>query len=181
MSGRKPNEEQNFAAFLAMDWADRRHAWALQVAGSNAPRQQGMLEHTPEAIEKWALQWAERFPGCPVAVAVEQSRGALVHALRKYGHLVLSAVHPSTSADYRKAIYPSGSKTDPGDADILLDLLILHRDRLRVLEPDTEQTRKLQVLVENRRQLVDARTAQTNRIIDQRSAKNVFSSAPELV
>jgi hypothetical protein len=95
---------------------------------------------------------------------VEQSRGALLYALCKYQHLVLYPVHPSTSSDYRKAMYPSGRKDDPGDADLLLDLLTLDRGRRRALEPDTEATRKLQALVEKRRQLVDERTAQSNRI-----------------
>jgi len=160
------NNEPDFAAFIAIDWADREHAWAMQVAGTTI-RETGKLRHTPEAIEAWAMQWAMRFPGRPVAVALEQSRGHLLDPLRKYSHLVLYPIHPTTSKDYRKAMFPSGSKDDPGDADLLLDLLTLHRDRFRALNPDTEQIRKLQMLVEKRRQLVDERTAQTNRITDQ--------------
>lgn len=157
--------KEEFAAFIAIDWADREHAWTMQVAGSNS-RERGKLEHTPEAIEAWAMLWAVRFAGRPVAVALEQARGPLIYALSKYQHLVLFPIHPSTSNAYRKAIFPSGTKDDPKDADLLLDLLTHHRDRLRVRRPDTELTRKLQLLVEKRRQLVDERTAQTNRITD---------------
>ena len=160
-----PHEPQ-FAAFIGLDWADKGHVWALQVAGSTQ-RERGQLKHTPEDIESWAVEWATRFGGRPVAIALEQSRGALLWALSKYPHVVLFPVHPTTSYQYRKAMFPSGSKDDPRDADLLLDLVTLHRDRLRPLEPDTEQTRKLQSLVEKRRQLVDQRTAQTNRITDQ--------------
>lgn len=166
MSQPSPAPEPDFAAWIAIDWADREHAWSLQMPGSTH-REKGTLKHTPEAIEQWACALAQRFAGRPVAVALEQSRGALLYALRKYAHFVLYAVHPSTSFDYRKAMHPSGSKDDPEDADLLLDLLVLHRDRLRMLQPDTEQTRKLQALVEQRRQLVDERTAQTNRITNQ--------------
>jgi len=162
----KAAEEPQFAAFIALDWADRVHAWALQVAGSTQ-RETGRLEHTPEAIAAWAQQWAVRFAGRPVAVALEQSRGSLVYALSQYQHLVLYPIHPKTSYDYRRAVFPSGSKDDPRDADALLDLLTRHRDRLRALQPDDEPTRKLQILVEKRRQLVDQRTAQTNRITEQ--------------
>lgn len=161
-----PSQEPSFAAFIAIDWADRKHAWAMQVAGSSE-RESGTLQHTPEEIEAWAMLWAERFGGQPVAVALEQSRGALIYALSRFSHLVLYPIHPSTSFDYRKAMYPSGCKDDPKDADLLLDLLVLHRDRLRVLRPDTEQTRQLQMLVEKRRQLVDDRTAHTNRATQQ--------------
>ena len=166
MSQPLPASEPDFAAFIAIDWADKKHAWALQVAGSTQ-RETGTLEHTPEAIESWAVQWATRFGGRPVAVALEQSRGALLYALSKYQHLVLYPVHPSTSYGYRKAVHPSGTKDDPKDAGILLDLLTLHRDRLRVLQPDSEPMRKLQALVEQRRQMVDERTAQTNRMTQQ--------------
>jgi transposase len=136
------------------------------VAGTTR-RESGKFAHTPEAIEAWAAEWGARFPGQPVAVALEQSRGALLYALSKYGHLVLYPIHPSSSYAFRKAMFPSGSKDDPKDADVLLDVLTLHFGRLRALQPDTPQTRKLQALVEKRRQLVDERTAQTNRITDQ--------------
>jgi transposase len=161
-----PSQEPNFAAFIAIDWADREHAWAMQMAGSTE-RETGKFQHTPEAIDAWAMQWAKRFDGRPVAVALEQARGALIFALSRFPHLVLYPIHPSTSHDYRKAMFPSGSKDDPKDAGLLLDLLTLHRGRLRALQPDTEQTRQLQILVEKRRQLVDDRTAHTNRATEQ--------------
>lgn len=156
-------QEPDFAAFVAIDWSDREHAWALEEAGAK-PRERGKLEHTPEAIEIWAAELAARFAGRPIAVALEQARGALIYALSRYGHLVLYPIHPSTSSRYREALFPSGRKDDPQDADLLLDLLVQQRKRLRPLQPDTEQTRKLQTLVEQRRRLVDERTAQTNRI-----------------
>jgi hypothetical protein len=66
--------------------------------------------------------------------------------------------------DFRKAVYPSGSKSDPVDADLLLDLLLTHRDRLRLWRPDTEQTRELQFLVEDRCRMVDEKTRGLNRL-----------------
>jgi hypothetical protein len=92
---------------------------------------------------------------------VKQSRGALLFALSKYGNLVLYPIHPAAANDFRKAVYPSGSKSDPVDADLLLDLLLTHRDRLRLWRPDTEQTRELQFLVEDRRRMVDEKDAGT--------------------
>jgi transposase len=161
-----PATEPDFAAFVAIDWADREHACVLLVSGQQR-REKSTFEHNPPSIARWASQLAVRFPGQRIAVALEQSRGALFYALCQYDHLVLYPVHPSASYAYRKAIYPSGSKSDPKDADILLDLLTVHRNRLRIVEPDTEPTRKLQLLVEKRRQMVDLRTAQTNRMTDQ--------------
>lgn len=153
-----------FAAFIALDWGDRKHAWAMQIAGEKQRPQQGEIENSPEAVEQWAAELAQRFGGRPVAVALEQSRGAVVAMLGKYEHLVLHPIHPSTLAGYRKSFQPSGAKDDPGDALIGLDLLLRHRDRLRPLRPDTVETRTLQFLVEARRKLVDEKTRHSNRL-----------------
>jgi hypothetical protein len=69
-----------FAAFVAIDWADQKHAWALQVPGSSN-WESGTIDHTPEAIDVWATELRLRFSGQRVAVALEQSRGALVFML----------------------------------------------------------------------------------------------------
>ena len=62
---------------------------------------------------------------------------------------------------------PSGAKNDPNDTGLLLELLVHHRARLRRLQPDTEETRELQFLVEVRRKLVDDKTCFTNRLTAQ--------------
>jgi len=166
-----------FAVRVGIDWADRQHCWSLQVAGS-IDIQRGSFLHTPESIQRWAMDLAERFPGQQIAIALEQSKGALVYALTRFQHLVIFPVHPSRSARYRSAMLPSGSKDDVKDSDLLLDLLIKHPERLRPLRPDTELTRKIQTLVEKRRQLVDQRTAECNRLTSE--LKLYFPQALEL-
>jgi transposase len=86
--------------------------------------------------------------------------------LSKYGQLHLYPVHPLTLAKYREAWYPSRSKDDPQDADLLREILCQHRDRLRRLDPDTTTMRLLQFQVENRRKLVEQRTALSNQLTD---------------
>jgi hypothetical protein len=116
MSDTLPNElpESEWAAFAAIDWADQKHFWKLVAAGSQQP-EQGELENTPEAVEEWAQALNQRFSGRPIAVCLEQSRGALLYMLVKYPHLVLFPVHPTTAARYRETFSPSGAKGDPGD------------------------------------------------------------------
>jgi hypothetical protein len=152
--------EPEFAAFIGLDWADQKHIWCLQTAGS-AKRETGELEHTPEAVESWVAHLYQRFAQRPIAVAVEQSRGALVFMLSKYERLHLFPVPSQMASSMRQALYPSGAKDDPRDADLLLDLLLQHRNKLRRLSPDSEATRRVQNLVEERRTLVDEKTAQT--------------------
>ena len=85
--------------------------------------------------------------------------------LRKYECLHLYPLPSTMSASMRAALYPSGAKDDPRDADLLLELLLLHQDKLRRLTPDNEATRRVQNLVEERRKLVEEKTAQLNRLI----------------
>jgi len=155
--------EPEFVGFVGIDWADQKHAWCSQRAGATQ-REQGELEHTPEMVEAWVSQLAQRFGPGPIAVAVEQRKGALVYMLSKYECLHLFPVPSTMSASMRKSLYPSGSKDDPRDAELLLDLLLQHRKKLRRLMPDKEVTRRIQNLVEERRKLVDEKTAQSNRL-----------------
>lgn len=162
-NGRQSAAEPAWAAFAAIDWADQKHFWRLVEAGSD--RQEcGELPQTPEAVDVWAMELHRRFGARPVAVCLEQKRGALITLLAKYPHLVLMTVHPQTAAAYRKTFCCSGAKSDPGDSASLLDLLLRHRDQLQAWEPDTVETRLLQLLVETRRRLVDERTRQCNRL-----------------
>ncbi len=155
--------EPEWAAFAAIDWADRKNFWRLVPAGSQR-HEQGELENTPEAVEVWAASLQQRFGGRPIAVCLEQSRGALVYMLTKYPHLVLFPIHPTTAARYRETFAPSGAKSDPSDTASMLDLLLRHPERLRQLQPDTKETRLLHFLVEERRQTVDEKTRQRNRL-----------------
>jgi transposase len=156
--------EPEFAALIGIDWGDTKHAWAVQAEGSTQV-EQGEMAHTPEAIQEWALELRRRFPTGRLAVALEQSRGPLVFALSKYEYLVLYPIHSSSAANYRKIFRPSGAKSDAPDAAMLLDMLVKHRDQLRPLHPDTVETRTLQLLVEDRRQLVNERTRISNRLV----------------
>ena len=157
-------ENQNYAAWIGLDWADQKHYWSMRTADGKLQR--GEVKNTPEAIEVWASELARRFSCQPVAVALEQARGAVISVLSKYAHLVLFPVHSTTVANYRKSFSPSGAKSDSKDGDLILDLLIKHPERLRCLRPDTVETRKLQFLTEERRRLVNLHTCQLQCLIN---------------
>jgi transposase len=156
-------ETVEIAAFVGLDWADQRHVVTLREVGTNQ-QQRFELDQKPEALQNWIQQLRERFGGRPVAIAVEQKRGALIYALMHVEFLCLYPVNPQTLSQFRKAFYPSGAKDDPVDADLLLEILMTHRQHLRVWVPDDELTRSIQLLTEDRRHLVDERTALTNQL-----------------
>ena len=88
----------------------------------------------------------------------------MVHALLMYDCFVLYPINPKALARYREAFRTSGAKDDPLDSELLLDLVVRHRDRLRAWVPDTVESRTLQALCEQRRKLVNQRVALTNRL-----------------
>jgi hypothetical protein len=55
-------------------------------------------------------------------------------------------------------------QSDSSDAGLLVDLLVHHREKLRRIHPDTEQTRILQFLVEARRKFISDKTRYSNRL-----------------
>lgn len=152
-----------YAALVAIDWADKQHAISL-LDQSTGQREQAIVKHTPQALQEWALTLRQRFNGQPIAVGLEQSRGPLIYALLQYEFFTLYPINPATLAKYRAAFSTALGKDDPTDADYLLDLLEHHRDRLRVWRPDDQKTRTLRLLVEQRRRLVNDRTRFSNRL-----------------
>jgi transposase len=160
-----------FAAFVGIDWADAKHDVCLQAAGSSK-RECFQLEHTPEAIDAWVTALRTRFNGSPIAVCLELNKGPLVFALRKYDFLILFPLNPLTLARYREAFTPSRAKDDPTDAELQLELLLTHRDKLQPLNPQSPAMRALEQLVEHRRRVVGDKVRITNRLTS--TLKNYF-------
>ena len=152
-----------YAALVGIDWADRKHDICLQVA-ETGERELLVLEHGPEAIDEWANALRVRFANRPIAVCLEQRKGALITALLKYEHLVLFPVNPRLLAGLRRAFRPSGAKDDPSDAQIAVDILVQHRDKLKAWVPEDPRTRQLQALVQTRRRVVGQRVCTSNRL-----------------
>ena len=150
-------------AWIGLDWADQKHAICLQATDS-ATLQHTVLEQKSEALHAWVAELRQRFPQGLIAIALEQSRGSLFYALMNYSFFLLYPIPPKALKDYRQALYPSGSKDDPVDAQLLLEFLRKHPRRFRPWRADSAQTRQIALLNEHRRQLVDDRTALTNRL-----------------
>jgi len=150
-------------AWVGLDWADQSHEIRLQAADS-ARVESFTVEQKPEALHPWVAELRARFPQGKVAVALEQARGAVIYALMTYDFLLLYPVPPKGLARYREAFFTSGAKSDPTDADLLLEMVRSHRDRLRAWQPEDALTRQLRLLAEHRRQTVADRTRLTNRL-----------------
>ncbi len=155
--------DHELAAYIGLDWGDQRHAVQMQAA-DGGPVELIELEQRPDALHAWVAQLRQRCGGRPVAIAIEQRKGAVMHALMQYEFLVLYPINPKSLARYREVFHPSGAKDDPTDAALLLDLVRTHRAPLRPWRPDTVTARRLQLLCEHRRKLVNLRGGLTNRL-----------------
>jgi len=163
--------QEAFAAFVGFDGADAKHDVCFQATGT-ARRAFLRFAHRPEAIDAWVQTLRTRFNGHPIAVCLELNKGPIVSALRTYDFLVLFPVNPLTVAKYREAFTPSRAKDDPTDAELQVELLLKHRDKLTPLTPQSPAMRALEQLVEHRRRLVGDKVRWTNRLT--RALKHSF-------
>lgn len=152
-----------FAACVGWDWAEGEHVLSESGEGGSKPRHRS-LRNTPEALHEWASEQLERHGGRRIAVCIEAARGAVIHAFMQYPHIVLYPVNPKSVSSLREALYPSGKKDDPVDAEVLRLLVEVHADKLRRFEPSDETTRTLTILTEHRRKIVQEIVRATNRL-----------------
>jgi transposase len=156
-------EKVDYAAWIGLDWGSDKHAICLQP-GESGPMEHCTLEQKPEALHGWFVNLVARFRGRKVAIAIEQTRGAVIHFLLGFDAVHIFRIHPKSLKNYRDALYPSGAKDDPTDAELLLRFLTLHQDRMKPWIPDEPETRLLLRLVEFRRKIVGKRVRLTNEL-----------------
>jgi transposase len=147
---------------IGIDWADRKHDFYLiDAEGNESP---GEFEQTPEAIDAWVAMLRQQFPQAAFHICIEQSKGALISALLMHDCIRIFPINPTQLANYRKAMSHGGAKNDPTDARLLAQFLWHYGERLRLLEPGDLATRTLAILVQDRRGIVDQRTAVANEL-----------------
>src|SRR5574341_1443106 len=149
-SGNMKPERVDYAAWIGLDWGSEKHAICLQPADSS-PVERCTLEQKPEALHHWFMNLIARFGGRKVAIAIKQTRGAVIHFLLGFDFVHVFRIHPKSLKNYRVALHPSGAKDDPTDAELLLQFVTLHQDKIKPWVPDKPEIRLLLRLVEFRR------------------------------
>jgi transposase len=96
-------------------------------------------------------------------VAIEQPNGLVVERLLAAGIAVV-AVHPNQLAAARDRYRSGGGKSDGFDAYVLAELARTDMHRLRLLEPDSDETRALRTLTRAREDLVEQKVALANQL-----------------
>jgi transposase len=141
--------------FIGIDWADQKHdIHVIDRAGKGFHKE---IKHSAENIDAWVGEMLKLAGGRPIAIMLEQSRGALVYALMFRKNVLLYPVNPKQLARYRES-YPGGGKDDPTDAMYLARMLQERITTLTAWQPDDENTRLLAQLSQQRRKIVDGQT-----------------------
>jgi transposase len=149
------NQQPQPGLFIGIDWADQKHdIYVIDRQGKEFHRQLG---HSADNIETWVGEMLKLAGGQPIAIMLEQSRGALVHALMFREDVLLYPVNPKQLARYRES-YPGGGKNDPTDAKYLARMLCERIATLTAWQPDDENTRLIAHLSQQRRKIVDGQT-----------------------
>ncbi len=156
-------KNEKFPVVLGIDWADQKHDICLWDAEGQT-LEFNVVKHRPELLHDWICKLRDRFPGRQIAVGLEQSKGALAFQLMQYGFITIYFVHPATVAKMRDAWTPSGAKDDPDDAELIMSIVRDSNHKLRAWHPDSPDTRRLMLLTEHRRKLVDLRVKLTNEL-----------------
>jgi transposase len=143
------------ALFIGIDWADQKHdIYVIDQRGKGFHQE---LKHSAENIDAWVSEMLKLAGGQPIAIMLEQSRGALIYALMFREDVLLYPVNPKQLARYRES-YPGGGKNDPTDAMYLARMLRERITTLTAWQPDDENTRLIAHLSQQRRKIVDGQT-----------------------
>ncbi|MQA74590.1 MAG: IS110 family transposase [Solirubrobacterales bacterium] len=145
--------------FAGIDWASEEHA--LCVVDEEGTSLVGeMFAHDECGIRDLIA----RMRRLRVArIAIERPDGLLVDRLAEAGFTVLP-VHPNKLKATRSRYEAAGGKSDGFDAFVLAELARTDAHRLRVLRPDSDETKALRALTRTREDLVAARVRLANEL-----------------
>ena len=141
-----------------LDLASEEHRLVV-VDGEGRRLEERRIRHSEDGLETLLGRLRE----LQVArVAIEQPNGLVVDRLVNAGVAVVP-VHPNQLAAARDR-YRTGGKSDGFDAYVLAELARTDMHRLRLLEPDSDETKALRALTRTREDLVEQKVALANQL-----------------
>ena len=142
-----------------LDLASEEHRLVI-VDGDGGELEQRRIGHSEDGLD--AL--VQRLLALKVArIAIEQPNGLVVDRLLDAGIAVVP-VHPNQLAAARDRYRTGGGKSDGFDAYVLAELARTDMHRLRLLEPDSDETKALRALTRTREDLVEQKVALANQL-----------------
>src|SRR5579863_5203355 len=147
--------------FVGVDWSETHHdVCVLDETGDVLARMK--IPDTlagVRALHELLAPYAEE-PD-EVIVAIEKDRGLIVTAMLGARYRVF-AVNPMSVARYRERHVTSGSKSDPGDAKVLADVVRTDRHNHREAAGDSESADAIKVLARTHQSAIWNRLREMN-------------------
>jgi hypothetical protein len=147
--------------FVGVDWAEVHHdICVLDEAGDVLARKR--IPDTLEgvrALHELLAPYAEE--SNQVIVGIEKDRGLIVTAMLGANYHVY-ALNPLSVARYRERHVTSGSKSDPGDAKVLADVVRTDRHNHREAAGDSESADAIKVLARTHQSAIWNRLREMN-------------------
>ncbi len=147
--------------FVGVDWAEAHHdICVLDEAGEVLARKR-IPDTLPgvRTLHEVLSEHAEEPDG--VIVGIEKDRGLIVEAMLGARYHVY-AINPMSAARYRERHVTSGSKSDPGDAKVLADLVRTDRHNHREATGDSQNAEAVKILARAHQSAVWTRQREAN-------------------
>lgn len=147
--------------FVGVDWAESHHDVAVKDASGITL----IRRRIPDDVE--GIRIFHEFVGPliddpnEVLVGIETDRGLFVGSLVASGYRVF-AVNPFSSSRYRDRHASSGAKSDPGDAEVLADLVRTDSHNHREIAGDSEMVEAVKILARAHQSMIWTRQRQMN-------------------
>lgn len=147
--------------FVGVDWAEAHHeACVLNESGDVLARKK--IPDTLVGVRE-LHELLTPFVDEPdqAVVGIEKDRGLIVTAILRANYRVYE-LNPMSVARYRERHVTSGSKSDPGDAKVLADLVRTDRHNHREAAGDTEGADAIKVLARAHQSAIWSRQREKN-------------------
>ena len=147
--------------FVGVDWAEAHHDVCVKdnsggtLAKLRVPDGIEGVRKFHELVAPFIEEPTEALVG------IETDRGLFVGALVAVGYRVY-AVNPFSSSRYRDRHSSSGAKSDPGDAEVLADLVRTAAHHHREVAGDTDLAEAVKILARGHQSMIWTRGRQTN-------------------
>jgi transposase len=142
-----------------LDLASEEHRLVV-VDGEGRRLEERRVSHSEDGIDALVRTLADLRV---LRVAIEQPNGLVVDRLLAAGIPVVP-VHPNQLAAARDRYRTGGGKSDGFDGYVLAELARTDMHRLRLLEPDSDETKALRALTRTREDLVEQKVALANQL-----------------
>jgi hypothetical protein len=147
--------------FVGDDWAEAHHDVVVLDAQGRRLARRRLPEGAAGIGQLHALVAEHAEDPAEVVVGIETDRGLWVGAMVAAGYAVY-AINPLAASRYRDRHTVSGAKSDPGDAQMLADLVRTDRHQHRPVAGDSAAAQGIKLLARAHQGLIWSRQRQLN-------------------